>query len=302
MAEEATKEEEKVEEEVQNEEEDGLTSQQEPDGDSEEEAAEAAEEEPSKEETPAFKLDSQKEPPSAPDEDDGEIFEITHLGQVHRLTKEKTVELAQKGFDYDHKVGPHGKIARMIEADPEMAQVLHDAWHKKYQAAQPGGTEKQGAPTLEVKPLNDYENEGEWLKANLESAIGVLAAQQKQAQPAQPVQQQGPNLVNMLMMRDPENFNMVMSKLPEYVGQLNVQTYRKIDSDLPSFCKFYDYVKGDLLAKAGKQQQTTVQKRKKPSFKMSSGGGSAPKQEGADYAWNLPKDKFEEALAKAKSG
>jgi len=77
-------------------------------------------------------------------EADESITEIVHNGQVHKFTKEKLIELAQKGFDYDFKVGPHGKIVKMIEADPEIAKIVNERWQEKATGTKPASGTEEG--------------------------------------------------------------------------------------------------------------------------------------------------------------
>ena len=254
-------------------------------------------------EVPAFKLESPIEAPSAK-EGEADTIEIVHHGQVHRLTKEKIVELAQKGFDYDFKVGPHGKLAQMVESDPELAQLIQTHWDKKTQ--KPEARPAIEPPTLEIKPMDDYDNELDWLKGNMEPlllAIGQLRTdmtQQREAPPALATPQLTP-IQTMLMGRDPTGFKFVMSKFPEYLGQVNVQDYQRIDSDPVAICQFYDFVKQAELTKAGNGPTGQPQPKPKPSFKVRSGGGEAPRQDGdADYAWKLSNEEFEKQLAAAR--
>lgn len=210
-------------------------------------------------------------------EDD--LEEIVHMGQVHRISKEKLKELAQKGFDYDSKVGPHGKIARMIEANPAIAKMVQDTWDKKDQPKD-----------LQIKSLDDYEDENEWLKANLQTAIAdninINEQPRSQAEP------QVSPIAQTLMMRDPQHFKTVMDKMPEYLSRLTVENYKRVDTDLSALCEFYDYVKEQEISVADKPTQ-------KPSFKVRS-MGTAPKENDVDYAWKIPNKDFEKQLAKIK--
>ena len=252
-----------------------------------EEAGDKKEEKPEekpekKEESPRFKLDTPEEPET---KEEGEaITEIVHNGQVYKFTKDKIVELAQKGFDYDFKVGPHGKIVQMIEADPEIASMVNNHWQKKISG------EATEAPQFKVKGIDEYENETEWLEDNLREAINFGRSQVPQAAP-QPARNTA--VADALKMRDPEHFNTVLNKLPEYASQLSVSDYQKIDSDMGSLCKFYDFVKEQELSK-----RVTPPK---PGFSVKSGGSSAPKSEPVvGAAWTLSKDSFQKQLDKIK--
>ena len=201
-------------------------------------------------------------------------FEIVHNGNTHKFTKEKVIELAQKGFDYDTKVGPHGKIAQMIEADPGVANVVNEYFQKK---AQP---EK-----FEIKPMDDYKDEAEWLGDNLQRAI-------KSTPTPQPVPQTM-NVMESLKMRDPEHCNTVLPKLGEYASRLSVRDYQRIDQDMGALCQFYDFVKGKEVGIATQKEQET------PGFRVKSGGGASKKAD-AVPVWKLSKADFQKQLDKIK--
>lgn len=246
------------------------------------------------EETPRFTLDKPKPKEEPPSDEEEEITEIVHNGQAYRFTKDKLVKLAQKGFDYDFKIGPHGKIVKMIETDPEIAQLVVDHWNKKTSG---GGQEPTTPTTFEVKPISDYENESEWLQDNIQKAIEFGRVNTPAPQPVQPVRNTA--VSDALKMRDPAHCDMVLAKLPEYAQHLSVVDYQKIDADMGALCQFYDYVKECELKKT--KVSTAPQKPNKPSFKVRSGGGEAPRTEGViGAAWKLNKEDFQKELDKIK--
>jgi len=215
-------------------------------------------------------------------ERDEGLEEIVHLGQVHRITKDKLKELAQKGFDYDTKVGPHGKIARIIETNPEIAQMVEDAWLAKMQPK---------SMPIEVKPITDYDNEDDWLKDNMQSAINAFIKQTPAASPTQ-----DNSVARTLMMRDPQHFQLVISKFPQYLNKVSVENYRRLDTDPAALCEFYDYVKEQEVDK-----KKPILPKPKPSFKVRSGGGVVPRQEdNAQHAWNLSNEEFDKQIARIK--
>jgi len=216
-----------------------------------------------------------------------EFEELVHLGQVHRITKEKFKELAQKGFDYDSKVGPHGKIVRLIESNPEIATMVEEAWKAKSQPVE--------SKPVEIKSFDDYDSEDDWLKDNIQIAMKAVAEKSttQPAQPAQPPTTRAEKESEMLMMRDPQHFNFVSSKFPQYVNRLSIEDYTRIDSDPAALCEFYDYVKEQEL---GKKKTDSP----KPTLKIRSGGGVASKQDGVQRVWDLSNEEFEKQLAAAK--
>ena len=237
-------------------------------------------EENTEEVIPRFELKDSKPEESEVSEEEG-MMEIVHNGQVFKFDKAKITELAQKGFDYDYKVGPHGKIAQMIEADPELANVVNSYWQGKQTVQQPSD--------FVVKPISEYESETEWLKDTIKNA------QDFYKQPVQMVQQpqnRGNDVATALKMRDPENFDRVLPKMAEYATQLSVADYSRIDSDLGALCQFYDFVKNQEVAK--------VKDPNKPAFRVRSGGGTSPKANAASPVWELPKDEFQKQIDKVK--
>ena len=236
------------------------------------------------EEPPKFTLSDTEEIPSE-DKSEDEKIEIVHNGQVYKLTKDKIVELAQKGFDYDFKVGPHGKLAQMIEADPNLSQIVNDYW----QGQVSGSPEKQ----FKVKPIADYEDETAWLQDNLQNAVEGM----KQAIPAPQPQRQdlGANVADALKMRDPAHYQTVLPKLAEYAYQLSVGDYQRIDSDMGALCQFYDFVKERELGKSNKDKEVKV-----PGLRIKSGGGEPPRSDDISPAWKMSKEDFQRQLDKIK--
>lgn len=227
---------------------------------------------------PRFELKDSKPEESEVQEEEG-MVEIVHNGQAYKFNKDRIVELAQKGFDYDYKVGPHGKIAQMIEADPELANVVNSYWQGKQNAQQPSD--------FTVKPISEYESETEWLKDTIKNAQEFYKQPVYIQQP-----QQGNDVSAALKMRDPENFDRVLPKMAEYATQLRVADYFRIDSDLGALCQFYDFVKDQELAK--------VKEPNKPNFRVRSGGGAAPSSSATPPAWELSKDEFQKQIDKIK--
>lgn len=252
----------------------------------EEEIEEQAEEEEFEEE-----LGDKKEEPARfelkqleVEEAEEETVEIIHKGQPYKFTKDKIIELAQKGFDYDYKVGPHGKLVQMIEADPEIAELVNKHWQKKL------SNQEQ---TFKVKPITEYEDESEWLQDNISQALSQSLKNFRPA-PVTP-QSQGKAVEAALKMRDPEYSNMIIPKLDQYASRLSVADYKRVDSDMGALCQFYDFVKAQELAKAKIAPRETEQ----PGFRVKSGGGDAPSAD-SKSVWNLSKDEFQKQLDRIK--
>jgi len=231
------------------------------------EEVEKKEEEVDPPESDRFSLPEEEQPAD-------DLTEIVHQGTSYKFTKDKIVELAQKGFDYDTKVGQHGKIAQMIDSDPELSNVVSEYWRKK---AEPG--------KFEIKPMDNYEDESEWLSDNLQQAMKAIPK-------PQPRREQ-PNVMDALKMRDPEHSNTVLPKLGEYAAQLSVRDYQRIDSDMGALCQFYDFVKEKETGKVASREVES------PGFRIKS-GGSAPKKSEPVSPWNLSKVDFQKQLDKIK--
>ena len=224
-------------------------------------------------ESGTFTLPEDEKPETS--EADLREMEIVHNGNVHKFTKEKIIELAQKGFDYDTKVGPHGKIAQMIEQDPEVANVVNKYWQEKTQPEK-----------FKVKPMDDYEDETEWLADNMDKHMKNVPT----PQPAK----QSLNVMESLRMRDPEHCSKILPKLGEYATRLSVRDYQKIDQDMGALCQFYDFVKEKELTKAPAPKTP-----KTPGFRVKSGGAAATKAE-AVPVWKMSKADFQKQLDKIK--
>jgi hypothetical protein len=239
-------------------------------------------------ETPKFTL---SDTPAEVTDEKVEKIEIVHNGQVYNLTKDKIVELAQKGFDYDFKVGPHGKLAQMIESDPKLSKVVDDYWQ--------GKVEKKDEKFV-AKPMSDYQDEEVWLQDNLQRAITSfqesLPEIQPKPQPETPTKES--TAKDALRMRDPAFFNQIYPKLDKYAEQLTMSDYRKVDSDMASLFQFYDFVKAQELDKTESPDKT--KKVNTPGFRVKSGGGDVPKTDDVPPAWKLSKKDFQKQLDKIK--
>ena len=292
-------------------------SEEQPGGDEETQPKPEEQEEPEKK--PAFQLLPEEEKPSEeqPKGEQPETIQLVHRGQVHTVTKEKAIELAQKGFDYDMKVGPHGKIAQMVDSNPDFAKGVQDLWNQ-YTSGQPSKSEPQPKeePKFEIKPLEDFDNETEWLQANLKTLAETLTAHTNKPEPEQIPRSEEPpespsedalgnQVYGMFVSRDPEHAVKIVPKMMEYAKRLSKAQYDEVNSDISKLFQFYDFVKKQELAKVSQpnnpQPSNPAPENPKPSFRVRSGGGEMPRQEeDADYAWKMPKDEFEKTLAKAK--
>ena len=101
------------------------------DNEPEDDKGQPEEEEEQPEKSEPFQLEEEK-PPQDTEGEEEPTFEFVHKGVVQRVTKDKAVELIQKGYDYDSKVGPHARLVELINSDPEAQAVLDSHFRKKY--------------------------------------------------------------------------------------------------------------------------------------------------------------------------
>jgi len=256
-----------------------------------------------------FELEGDKKQPEPSKPNEEELTEIVHNGQVYKLTKAQMVALAQKGFDYDRKLGPHKKLVQLIEADPGVSKVV------QLIEADPGVSKvvndyiqgKINEPQEQAKfkplPLTDYDSEEEWLQANLSKAMNELAPKiATDEKPAATKTDPAEFIAEALFNRDPDHFDQVAPHLDEYAKRyLTVTQYAHINNprNRKDLFRFYDKVKEHLL-----QQNTPTPPRKeeeRPRFSLQPGGGEAPrKPDKTNVAWELPNDEFQKVLDKAR--
>ncbi len=308
-----------------------------------------SEKEPEKSEKPDDEIFSfDDETPSK--EEQEEVYEtIVWNGQdVQVKTREEAKNLMQKGFDYDKKVGPHGKFAQMLSSDPVLEQVLSDTaqkyWENKRKMLDPNKDfipaaqqqhvpmeeseklEEPEKPAFSIKPLAEYESEMEWLQDNVSNIIKAQNAEPKQTaptdsqQPAQPQplpqgsNQVGDKLLDMIITRDPINYQLVLDKMySKYLPQMKVSDVRRINEDLPSLFKLYDWVKSKEVRESSEEakqdasmnfsNQNSSNAPSKPSFRIKSGGGQPDrddKKNDPEIPWKIKKDDFETLMQKVK--
>jgi len=222
--------------------------------------------------------------------DEVQTFDIVHRGQVHKVTKDKLVELAQKGFDYDFKVGPHGKLVQLIDSDRGAADVLNDYIRTKYSNA------PVEPPKPQLKPMSEYDDERKWLEDN----VKVLAANQPRAVQA-PARPDPVSVMHAaIQTHDPTGSAEIIPILAEEAMNLSLRDSRTIEEaaargDLSKFFQFYDHVKANVRpAPIVPPKQT---------FKMKSGGGEPHRTTDKQInAWDMPAKDFQAMLAKVKSG
>ena len=249
------------------------------------EAPEKPEETPEvPEETKAFEFADTPEEPEKP------FMVVKHQGkEVPILSEEDARNYIQKGFDYDFKVGPHKKLAQIMDEYPDFAKKVASDWDSFV-----AGKDSVAEPSLkpELKNLDDFENPNDWLLEN-------VAKLRESEQPAAPIpaKQEVPSWVSAMVTHDPQNFNKIAPLVPQYAEKyLTKGQYDKVNNDLPSLVQFYDWVKD-------KVNQTPIKETvpiETPSFRVKSGGGEAPSVDEKAPWDDLNNDQFEEYMAKVK--
>jgi len=288
-----------------------------------------------------FKLSREQQPPAPEgdtgqgDEDGGELVPIIHRGQEIKVTSKRLKELAQKGFDYDYKVGPHSRIVQLVTEDRTAAEILDGYIQAKMQGkpfryGQPAEPVKEPAPNpFEValknqkpvlKPLRDFATEEDWLMANAPVLGEMFRPKEapKQEEPRreeerQPSPAQNP-VIMRLMARDPDGFGKVAPILKQTAQKyLTVEQMQEIERDPEELVRFYDWTRANVLnmppatTAQAPQQERTPQKEMppaKPGFRARSGGGSLDREakSGAQKIWDLPNKDFAETMQKIKNG
>lgn len=249
----------------------------------EEPPAEPAEEPPA-EEPPAFEF--AEEEPTKP------FMVVKHLGkEIPIATEEDAKNYIQKGVNYDHKVGPHGKLAKIMDEYPDFANKVAADWEAFVAGRQSTETPEPTKP--ELKSLDDYKDPNDWLMDN----VGKLLERVPKAEPT-PSVAETPPWVSAVVARDPDNFNKVAPLLPEYAEKyLTKAQYDKVNNDLPSLVRFYDKVKEHVI---GKPKETPPAKPNEPAFRVKSGGGEAPSDTAKPPWEDKNNEEFEEYMAGIK--
>lgn len=255
-------------------------------------------------------------PPAKPEKPAAETYTIVHNGVEHNFDRAKIVEFAQKGFDYDTKVGPHRKLVQLIDSDPEAQAILNTHFSRKMGLVPPAPPIQPQAPPpppqqqsldlskVELTPLRNYEDEKVWFRENMQKVLDVALSQRMAPpvpqSPVPPQTQRVAGPVQMIQRHDPLHFQQVIPRIDEFANQLSVPEYRKITSSIPDFLAFYDEVKARVLSTPpdtvpnnpqGIVNQGTPQPRR---FNLKPSGTPAPKKgKQTVNIWDLKNDDFD---------
>jgi len=287
----------------------------EPTGDVEPEPEPEPEPEVDPEKEPEPEPDPEKKPEKEPEEapkfefvepevTDKPFMTVTHQGkEVAISTEEEAKNFIQKGYDYDFKVGPHGKLARALEDHPEFGKRVAKAW-EDYASGKPEDGKPEAlkpATKPELKSIDEYDNPNDWFWDNHEKTKVWEAANQPPPTPPPPpvqqqVQQQGLSQIDIALMgHDPQHFHTVAPLIKAYAEkELTKAQYERIDNDLPSLFQYYDHVKKQVI------QKPKAEATPDPPFRVQSGGGEAPSVD-AKPPWDtMNNDEFEQEMSRIK--
>ena len=233
------------------------------------------------EEPAAFKFADQDEPQKP-------FMVIKHQGrEVPIFSEEEARNYMQKGFDYDFKVGPHGKLAKILDEYPDFAKQVAQNWD-----SYATGKQAQPASKPELKSLDEFENPNDWFWEN----YSKVRQFEDTAKPAPVPKQEVPSWVSAIVTHDPENFNEIARLVPQYAERvLTKAQYDRVNNDLPSLVQFYDWVKTQVL----QTKKEPVPTANEPAFRIKSGGGEAPAAEKPPWE-TKNNDEFEKYMAKVK--
>ncbi len=218
---------------------------------------------------------------------------FVHNGQVIEVTDEKATELEQKGYDYDFKVGPHGKLVEMLDSDPDFADEVDRLWNQRLN----GGNESNPS-AFEGSDIDDHDDDRSLLQENMDRFAERLRQSpapinQESVQPQVPAED--PTQA-ALRMRDPEFYELVQPRLNDFVPDLSVKNYNAINSDMNKLCQFYDFVKEQVIPKQNTNSPTNHQ----PNLRMKSGHSKDPGTRPVKKAWDLSREDFQKQLDKMK--
>jgi len=209
---------------------------------------------------------------------DEELFEIVYKGETQKVSREKIIELAQKGYSYHsdmNRIAPHKKLVKLIEGDQEIGNLVNDYVKNR---AKP-----------QTSKLEDFESEEAWLEDNLE--------RQKKAEKFKEIHEATPGqeIVEFFRNKDPKNYEKVLSAVGQYANELTVKEYDAINHDMDKLEAFYEEVKVQVLSKGDPTMRPSA------SFRSRSGGGAPPRTKKSEpKAWEMSSKDFNKIIQKVK--
>lgn len=247
-----------------------------------------------------------------------DMVALIHRGQEVRVTRKKAQELMQKGYDYDFKVGRHGKVAQLLDQDREAAALL-DSYFKAKSEGRPfryGGDDAKSTqepqrrdPSFRprIKPLAEYDTEEAWFEANLSENLPAIAEMLRQSMPVPQAPQRAVDPTIMrLMARDPDDFQVVGAAMQKAAMEhLSVAQLAEVDRNPEAFVQFYDWVKNNIVKPKQTPPPGTSQPTPRPGFRARSGGGALEREGSRDTGqkvWDMPQKDFRAFMDKIKAG
>jgi len=214
---------------------------------------------------------------------------IIHNGQQIQVTQQELVNLAQKGFDYEAKtkaIAPHRRLIELVNADKSLKDVINDHVTSKF---------------VEVDSRENYDNEDEWMAANLKKTVSKVSpfiGEESVSDPATEQSNTTPEIVTVLQQRDPENFQKIVPYFGKAAETLTKAQYDHVASSTENVIKFYDQVKAQVM-KVKNVNNKTVNKKKTFNLRSNQGNRSN-KAKRKTNVWDLPNDQFGKILKKVK--
>ena len=268
-------------------------------GDADEEAPEFEAQEPTSEEP--------TERPSEAPEAGSKKLRIVHNGREIELEEHRVRELAQKGYDYDYKIGKHSRLAKLADADPRIAMMIDDLVQGRIEYDPRSGLKAAGEePDIrdELKPIEEYEDPNDWLIENAEKILNKKRQPTEEKNdrltPEQRVLGDRDALAEMMIKRsDAATFERVAPLIGDQMKKLPYEQMEKVSNSLDELLRFYDHLAAQTSPSGPPPPPT--RKIGDPQFTVAT--RSAPPAAGAQAAesvWSMSKKDFEAKLSAAK--
>jgi hypothetical protein len=227
----------------------------------------------------------------------GKTHTIVYRGEEVQVTDEELVNLAQKGYDYDQKVGPHQRLAGLLEQHPDLSEELN----KKLMARLSG---EEQAPTEEEQESEDPYFDQQFERKMEESGLKDTVKKDKALSTHQE-----------LYASDKENYDMVRQGVEMTANLMEPdQIARLHDPSTGAYARLFTKVRKNMLqqgiikpngtAKPKAEKKAVkpgTKKQKAGSFRMPAGGKKEPPQKkGVKSVWDMPQADFDKLVRRTK--